>query len=174
MSKARKLFRLAKSLIQYNALSKFIAKSNGKINAKYIVEIMFRMAWIFYFYYDNLKVMRMINFIKYGTVAGYGKRAAFFEFVGHCTKIVRTYLQLKKVNFQLAQCLSEGEAGKGKKKGLQLKRTKLIQAIFASCCDAFVAHVGLGINKAFGYKVNNGVCGFTSGLSAAIGLSHMF
>ncbi len=63
---------------------------------------MFRMAWIFYFYYDNLKVMRQINFIKYGTVKAFGKRAAFFELLGHCTKIVRTYLQLKKVNFQVA------------------------------------------------------------------------
>ena len=51
----------------------------------------------------------MINFIKYGDEKKFGKRAAFFEFMGHCLKIVRTYLQLGKVNYQLAKCGVEGE-----------------------------------------------------------------
>lgn len=93
---------------------------------KFIVEIFFRMSWIIYFYYDNLNVLRSINFIKYGSCAKFGKRAAFFELMGHCSKVVRTYLMLKKVNYDLAKNESEGEAGKDKKKALLAKRTKLM------------------------------------------------
>jgi len=49
-----------------------------------------------YFVYDNLKVLAMIRFYS-GNVNRLGKKAAFFELIGHSTKFLRHWLRLNKV-----------------------------------------------------------------------------
>ena len=101
MSKSRKLVRLAKSMLMYNHIRKHIAKGD-KLDEAYITELIFRTAWLIYFYYDNLRVLRQIEFIQFGTVKQFKMKAALFELIGHSSKIVRSYLKIQKVNAKIA------------------------------------------------------------------------
>ena len=40
-------------------LQKFIDQNGGKIDMAFVVEVLFRVCWLFYFYYDNLKVLKL-------------------------------------------------------------------------------------------------------------------
>jgi len=45
--------------------------------------------------------------------------------------------------------------------------------MFQALCDVLVASKSLGLLKALGRDVNNGIAGFSGGLSAVISLYHM-
>ena len=85
MSVARKLFRLFKSLNEYQTIKGYLTGGKAMEN---ILPIAARLAFLFYWLFDNLAVLIKINFIKGYDLKAMSRRAAKCWLTGILLSIV--------------------------------------------------------------------------------------
>ena len=80
MRDARKLFRLFKSIVEYQKIQQL---ANAKApQHKKVLNILSRAGFFFYWIFDNLQILSKVKFLEGVDKEKAGKRAAFFWMLG--------------------------------------------------------------------------------------------
>ena len=171
MSVARKLFRLFKSFNEYQTIKKTLAGSAEAVD-KYIT-IATRLAFLFYWLFDNIGVLIKIKFIKSWDFQNALRRAnkAWFTglvlmLIGGIRQLVLLATETKKVKAEKARGAIDESTYSDKQKQIAAKRLTAIFTIVKALGDSTTASQGLGYPKQYlGFEFNDGVVGlggFTS------------
>lgn len=187
MSVARKLFRLFKSINEYQKLIKFLDSCSDGM-AKLVLGILTRLGLFFFWLFDNLQVLTKINFIK-GNDATYKKYGMLGWFVSLVATIVSSILDLMRLYEQVAddtasieRLKAKGEEGKERLQMRWKARAITKAQIFAAyltiikCLgDLITASAGSGIaKKLFKRTPNEGMMGIGGSVSAVISLYNVW
>ena len=171
MSVARKLFRLFKSFNEYQTIKKTLG-GDAKPVDKYLA-IATRLAFLFYWLFDNIFVLIKIKFIKTWDMKNALRRAnkAWFlglilTLIGGIRQMIMLASETKKVKAEKARGGIDEAAYSEKQKQIKTKRTTAIFTIIKALGDSTTASQGLGYPKDYlGFEFNDGVVGiggFTS------------
>lgn len=174
MAVARKLFRLFKSFNEIQTILKTL-KADSKPADKYLA-VLTRLAFLFYWLFDNLGVLIKIKFITSLNLANAVRRANKFWLLGLVLTIigaVRTLVKLAAEGKALKEAQRAGNNDGGDEAALKEKVSKIktgrktaILNLIKAIGDSTTASQGLGYPKQFlGVEFNDGIVGvggFTS------------
>ncbi len=183
MSKARKLFRLFKSVNEYHTLMAFLDDCSDGM-PQLVLGVITRLGLFVYWIFDNLQVLTMINFLK-GNPDNYkriGMMGWFFSLlatvINHLMKLYEKYEGLAQDAAALERAKARGPDGKDRVE--MLLKTKAIKqaqifssylAIIKSLGDLTTASAGSGIaKKIFKRQPNDGMIGVGGSISSVISL----
>ena len=76
MRDARKLFRLFKSLMEYQKIQELLKKPDAP--HRKILNILSRLGFFFYWIFDNIQILGKVKYLPKVDVEKAGKRASFF------------------------------------------------------------------------------------------------
>jgi peroxin-11B len=100
MRDARKLFRLFKSLMEYQ---KIIQLQKQKMpNHKKVLNILSRLGFLFYWVFDNLQILSKVKFLDGVDTTKAAKRACFFWLLGLIFSIALVLVQMYETNYEEA------------------------------------------------------------------------
>ncbi len=91
MRDARKLFRLFKSLVEYQKICQL--QKQKLPHHKKLLNILTRLGFLFYWFFDNLQILSKIRFIDGVDSAQAAKKAAFFWFLALVFSIATVLVQ---------------------------------------------------------------------------------
>ena len=95
MRDARKLFRLAKSLVEYQKMQQLYAQKAPQ--HKKILNILSRLGFFFYWIFDNIQILAKVKFLEGVDKEKAAKRAAFFWFLGLIFSVATVVIQMLEV-----------------------------------------------------------------------------
>jgi hypothetical protein len=179
MRDARKLFRLFKSIVEYQKISQLAAaKSPQHIKT---LNILSRLGFFFYWIFDNLQILSKVKFLEGVDKEKAGKRAAFFWLMGLLFSIAVTLIQMYEVakdeGLLNAEIRATGSSADERvQASFKDRRAKIAKAKFDNTLnllknlgDTVTATQALSIPKNwFGFDFNDGQVGFGGLLSAVI------
>ena len=132
MRDARKLFRLAKSLVEYKKMQELYAQKSPQ-HLK-ILNILSRLGFFFYWIFDNIQILAKVKFLEGVDKEKAGKRAAFFWFLGLVFSVSVVVIQmlevaqeegkLKQQYADTRSMLDEGQVSEFKAKRAALSKKK--------------------------------------------------
>ena len=173
MAVARKLFRLFKSFNEVQTIIKTL-KADSKPVDKYLA-VLTRLAFLFYWFFDNLGVLIKIKFITSLNAANAVRRANKAWLTGLVLTIIgaiRTLIKLAHESKQLRELKARGSDSmdetqlKEQVTKLKTSRRTAIFNLIKALGDSTTASQGLGYPKRFiGVEFNDGIVGvggFTS------------
>ena len=99
MSNARKLFRVLKSLIEWQKINVLLGKAGSMPALKFILQMIPRVAFFIYWIFDTLVVLSKIKFLTSIDQAKVMYRWAFLWTIGNFTTLLGALLEL----FELSQ-----------------------------------------------------------------------
>ena len=94
MSNARKLFRLFKSLLEYQKINAMLGKADSMSVRKLIFSLIPRIAFFFYWMFDHLIVMHKVNFYRGIELKWIMKQWAKCWVIANTTTIIGSILDL--------------------------------------------------------------------------------
>ena len=101
MRDARKLFRLFKSLVEYQKIVQ-IQKQKGPEHKK-ILSILSRLGFLFYWVFDNIQILAKIKYLDGVDKEKAGKRACFFWLLGLVFSIALVFVQMYEAAYEEVQ-----------------------------------------------------------------------
>lgn len=94
MSNARKLFRVFKSLIEWQKINLLLGKAGTIPPLKFILQLIPRVAFFFYWIFDTLVVLTKIKFLTTLDQAKIMYRWAFLWTIANFTSLLGALLEL--------------------------------------------------------------------------------
>ena len=180
MSVARKLFRLFKFFNEYVKMTQIAA---GKLpQAEKNLQILARLAFAFYWIFDNLAVLIKVKFLTSFELKEMSRRASKCWLIGLWLSILVALINLYKASNKQSQLLlskanqSKGDGAKDSAEQFEseMKQVKAAKAtevlnIIKCCGDSITASQALGYpNRFFGFNFSDGWVGAGGFTSAAI------
>ena len=175
MSVARKLFRLFKSFNEYVKIKDFLKADIPQVEK--ILNVLCRLAFLFYWIFDNLAVLIKVKFIQNMDLKATSRRAAKFWLLGIWLGII-TVLRSMALTGKQEAALKLTKAKVGTEKGIsQQKYDELVKKheakkkanmlnLIKNLGDSITASQALGYpNRFFGFNFSDawvGCGGFTS------------
>lgn len=105
MRDARKLFRLGKSIVEYQ---KIMQLNNQKSpQHKKILNILSRLGFLFYWIFDNIQILAKVKFLEGVDTAKAAKRAAFFWLLGLVFSVIVVAIQIIETSQEEAALKAE-------------------------------------------------------------------
>lgn len=179
MRDARKLFRLFKSIVEYQKIQQLAAQKAPQ--HKKILNILSRLGFFFYWIFDNLQILAKVKFLEGVDKEKAGKRAAFFWLMGLLFSIAVTIIQILEVQKEEALLHSEIRAAGSstderllatfRERRINIAKQKFDNTLnlLKNLGDTVTASQALSIPKNwFGFDFNDGQVGFGGLLSAVI------
>jgi hypothetical protein len=172
MSISRKLFRLFKFFNEYATIQKTL-KGDAAPADKYLA-VLTRLAFFFYWVFDNLGVLIKVKFIKSLEMAPTLRRANSFWLLGLVLTIIggiRSLLKLAVEGKELKLKSKEMDEATYKEAANKIKasRKTAVLTLIKAFGDTTTASQGLGYPKQFlGVEFNDGIVGCGGFTSAAI------
>ena len=109
MRDARKLFRLFKSVVEYQ---KIIQLANQKTaQHKKVLNVLSRVGFFFYWIFDNLQILAKVKFLEGVDKEKAGKRAAFFWLMGLLFSIASVIVAIVETAKDEAALVAEQKRG---------------------------------------------------------------
>ena len=178
MRDARKLFRLFKSVVEYQKIVQ-LQKQKAPEHKK-LLNILSRAGFFFYWIFDNLQILAKVKFLEGVDKEKAGKRAAFFWLLGLLFSIAVVVIEMVEVAREEAKLkkeapseenLDERQAAGMRERlaGLQRRRLANYLNLAKNLGDLVTASQALSIpKKLFNFDFNDGQVGFGGLLSAVI------
>jgi peroxin-11B len=175
MRDARKLFRLFKSINEYQKITQLLNKIEEDEFAFYF-NILNRLGFLGYWFFDNLNILSKVNFLKLDAKKN-AKIGAIFWFFALIFALVLEIRNLIRVSHQqiqlekdLANCKEEElDVTKNRLKALKLKKKGIVLNIIKSLGDLITASQGSEIApKLLKINFNDGWVGIGGLVSALI------
>jgi len=175
---ARKLFRLFKSIVEYQKIQQLAAQKAPQ--HKKVLNILSRLGFFFYWIFDNLQILAKVKFIEGVDKEKAGKRAAFFWLTGLVFSIALVIVQMLEVakeesqlNYEIKQAAGGDERQvvtfREKKNALAKRKFDNTLNLLKNLGDTVTATQALSLpKKFFGFDFNDGQVGFGGFLSAII------
>ena len=124
MRDARKLFRLFKSVNEYQKIMEIIAKGSNN-NLDFILNIANRIGFLLYWFFDNLVILAKVKFLKL-EIKPLNKAGSTFWFLALVAALITN---LKALYFNVAKLeILKGEYHSKREEGTKLEIKKLISA----------------------------------------------
>ena len=98
MSNARKLFRVLKSLVEYQKINILLGKANSMAVHKLILALAPRIAFFFFWIFDTLIVLTKIKFLTNWDLKWLTKRWAAFWTFANFMGILGAIVELVEIN----------------------------------------------------------------------------
>jgi hypothetical protein len=174
MRDARKLFRLFKSLNEYQKISKLLAKIEEDEFAFYF-NLLNRLGFLGYWFFDNLQILSKVGFVKLDA-KHQGKVGAIFWFFALIFGLVleiRNFIKISHEQIQIEKYLAncredEVDVKKNQLKVIRNKKKECVLNIIKQVGDLITAGQGSEIApKIFKINFNDfwvGIGGLTSAL----------
>ena len=167
---ARKMFRLAKSMNEYDTISKLLSSTSSD-NVSFALTLLARSSFFVYWIFDNLGILSKIKVIKVDakTWSKPGATAWMIGILFSLATLIRTLLGSYAQESQLRAGSSKGTETTEKLDKLLAARKVTILNILKNLGDLMPASTGSDIpQKLFGRSFPERWCGFGGALSAAI------
>ena len=180
MGTARKLFRLFKS---FNEYVKIMQIKGGKLpDLEKNLQILCRLAFLFYWFFDNLSVLIKVKFIQGWDLKAMARRASKCWLIGIWLGILVALIELYKASKKQSQLLinkANQQKADGAKEGQEewqaqmkaaraAKKTQILN-IIKNLGDSITASQALGYpERFFGFNFSDGWVGVGGFTSAAI------
>lgn len=167
---ARKMFRLAKSINEYDTISKLLAGSNPD-STTMTLQLLARSSFFIYWIFDNLSILSKIRVLQVDakTWSKPGMTAWMIGILFSLVMLVRNLLNSYAQESQLRSAPSKGAETTEKLDKLLAARKVTILNILKNLGDFMPASTGSEIPKRlFGRGFSERWCGFGGALSAAI------
>ena len=100
MRDARKLFRLFKSLMEYQKIQELLKKPD--VTHKKALNVLSRLGFFFYWIFDNIQILGKVKYLNGVDVEKAGKRASFFWLMGLIFSIASVLIQMYETHLQEA------------------------------------------------------------------------
>ena len=175
MRDARKLFRLFKSVNEYQKISKLLVKIEEDEFAFYF-NVLNRLSFLGYWFFDNLQILSKINFLKLDPKKN-AKLGALFWLFGLIFALILDLRNLIKVSHEqiqienfLANCREdEVDVRKNQLKVLKQKKKEIVLNIIKTVGDMIPASQGSEVApNIFKVNFNDGWMGLGGFISAVI------
>ena len=101
MRDARKLFRLGKSIVEYQKIMQLSAQKTSQ--HKKALNILSRLGFFFYWIFDNLQILAKVKFLQGVDKEKAAKRAAFFWLLGLIFSVILVVIQMIETAKEEAQ-----------------------------------------------------------------------
>lgn len=101
MRDARKLFRLGKSIVEYQKIVQLSAQKSPQ--HKKVLNILSRLGFFFYWIFDNLQILAKVKFLQNVDKEKAAKRAAFFWLLGLIFSVILVIIQMIETAKEEAQ-----------------------------------------------------------------------
>lgn len=101
MRDARKLFRLFKSLMEYQKVMQFSKQKMPQ--HKKLLSILSRLGFLFYWVFDNLSILGKIKYLEGVDINKAAKRASFFWLLGLIFSVILVLIQMYETAVEEAQ-----------------------------------------------------------------------
>ena len=175
MRDARKLFRLFKSINEYQKISKLLSKIEEDEFAFYF-NVLNRLCFLGYWFFDNLQILSKINFLKLDAKknAQIGSLFWFFALIFSLILDLRNLIKISHEQIQienyLANCREDEVDGrKNQLKVLKQKKKDVVLNIIKYLGDLIPASQGSEIApKLLKINFNDGIIGLGGLVSALI------
>jgi len=175
---ARKLWRLLKSLNEFESLYKLFTQKDLGDPVVYYLQVLQKTSYAAYWAFDNVGYLIRAKFLKLDKKE-YSIYAAYGWFVGSVAYLLIASYELYKLNGKMAKKSREYKQAKqdGKdlaelKKGLvelYKKRVRLVSDVVRFWCDVIVSGQTADIfQQLFGYSVHDGHMGILGVISAVL------
>ena len=92
MRDARKLFRLFKSLMEYQKIQELLKKPD--VPHKKLLNILSRLGFFFYWIFDNIQILGKVKYLNGVDVEKAGKRASFFWLLALIFSVAGVLIQM--------------------------------------------------------------------------------
>ena len=181
MSNARKLFRLFKSLMEYKKINAILGKADSVSLRKLILQLIPRIAFFFFWFFDHLIVIHKVNFYR-----GYDLKWVLqcwgkLWFIANTTQIIDGILDLISLSKEEAKLAAqkrvqqsngvnyEPDDIKAKEREIRQKKKACKLTIIKCCGDNITATQTIGWPKQFfGWEFHDGWIGVGGCTSALI------
>lgn len=167
MRDARKLFRLGKSIVEYQKIMQLSSQKSPQ--HKKILNILARLGFFFYWIFDNIQILSKVKFLEGVDTAKAAKRAAFFWLLGLIFSVIVVVIQivetaqeealLKAQYAQQRQALDERLINEFKIKRAAINKKKVDNTLnlLKNLGDMVTASQGVSLPKSlFGFDFNDG------------------
>jgi len=185
MSNARKLFRMFKSLIEWQKINVLLGKASSTPPLKFILQMIPRVAFFFYWILDTIVVLSKIKFLTTVDNVKLMYRWAFLWTIANVTSLLGALLELadlaqeeKKLKKKMTGSNNVQDEDKGQQNSqniakqvqmINAKRFSQILIVIKSCGDLITSTQSMGLPKQlFGFEFSDGAIGIGGGTSAAI------
>ncbi len=101
MRDARKLFRLGKSIVEYQKIMQLSAQKAPQ--HKKVLNILSRLGFFFYWIFDNLQILAKVKFLQGVDKEKAAKRAALFWLLGLIFSVILVVIQMIETAKEEAQ-----------------------------------------------------------------------
>ena len=101
MRDGRKLFRLGKSLVEYQKIMQFSKQDLPQ--HKKVLNILARLGFFFYWIFDNLQILGRVKFLDSVDKEKAAKRAALFWLLGLIFSVALTAISMYEVQLEEAK-----------------------------------------------------------------------
>lgn len=173
MKNARKLFRLFKTLNEYQKFMEIISK--GDLDQVAILNALSRGAFGLYWIFDNLSVLSTVKFLKFDSKQ-MNKYGAFWWFIALLLGQAVAIITLADLASQEKQLLKKEKNDETKKqlKGLQAKKMVQYLNIIKQLGDMVTSSQAIELPDKFGFKFNDGHIGLGGFVSAVITMYQLY
>lgn len=173
MKTARKLFRLFKSLNEYQKIMGIMAK--GDLDQIQMLNLASRLAFLLYWLFDNLTVLGSVKFLKVDPKQ-MNKYGAFWWFIGLVLGQAVAFLTLAELNGEEAQLRKKEKSEETRKqlKAVQAKKFSQYLNIIKQAGDMVTSSQAIEIPAKFGFNFHDGHVGLGGFVSAVITMYQLY
>jgi len=173
MKTARKLFRLFKSVNEYQKLQDILQKDG--LTQIDMLEAAARVSFLLYWIFDNLSVLSSVKFIHLDAKQ-MNKYGSFWWFVALCLGQAISILKLAELAGEEAQIRKREKSDETRKalQQVQLKRFAEFLNIIKQAGDMVTSSQAIELPNKFGFTFNEGQIGLGGFVSAVITMYQLY
>jgi hypothetical protein len=173
MKTARKLFRLFKSVNEYHKIMAILAK--GDLSQKDMLNAGSRLAFLLYWFFDNLVVLSSVKFLNYDAKQ-MNKYGAFWWLVGLILGQAVSFINLSELAQQEAEIRRKERSEETKKALAQIQAKKFTEYlnILKQAGDMVTSSSAIELPQKFGVTFHDGHIGLGGFVSAVITMYQMY
>lgn len=173
MKTARKLFRLFKSINEYQKLTDILHKEG--LTQIDMLEAAARVAFLLYWFFDNLSVLSSVKFLKMDAKQ-MNKYGSFWWFVALCLGQAVSILKLAELAGEESQIRKREKSDETRKllHQVQVKRFAEFLNIIKQAGDMVTSSQAIELPNKFGFTFNEGHIGLGGFVSAVITMYQLY
>lgn len=173
MKTARKLFRLFKSINEYQKIMGILAK--GDLSQKDMLNAGSRLAFLLYWFFDNLTVLSSVKFIGYDAKQ-MNKYGAFWWLVGLILGQAVSFITLSELAQKEAETRRKERSEETKKElaSIQAKKITEYLNIIKQAGDMITSSSAIELPQKVGFSFHDGHIGLGGFVSAVITMYQMY
>ncbi|CAI2376501.1 unnamed protein product [Moneuplotes crassus] len=173
MKTARKLFRLFKSVNEYQKIMNILGK--GAQSQTDIINAASRLCFLLYWFFDNLVVLSSVKFLNYDAKQ-MNKYGAFWWLCGLILGQAVAFIKLSELADQEAALRKKERNDETKKALVQIQAKKFTEYlnIIKQAGDMITSSQAIELPAKFGFNFNDGAVGMGGFVSAVVTMYQLY